>query len=230
MKRCVLAIALRLVVIHSFSRTARTIAPVQIGDDVWLPWHVFVLPGATIGEGATVGAFSLVAGVIPPNTLAVGVPARVVKDAQQYRRVYDTAEMKALVGKTLRQVLTNTVESWKPRSLFFPAVRSIVEAAPGDWILTGDGQRARVVLLHELRGATTTTFTDLVNTLFVVVDAADAIPQAASWIDPLSLRASLRADIAPLLREVVDGLSVFGIRFRDPEHVTTPSQSEPPNA
>jgi maltose O-acetyltransferase len=53
--------------------------PVVIGDNVWLGTRVIVLPGVTIGEGSAVGAGSVVTEDIPPRSLAVGSPARVVR-------------------------------------------------------------------------------------------------------------------------------------------------------
>ena len=53
-------------------------ADVVIGDDVWLGTRVVVLPGVTVGDGAIVGAGSVVTKDVPPNAIAVGVPARVV--------------------------------------------------------------------------------------------------------------------------------------------------------
>jgi maltose O-acetyltransferase len=53
--------------------------PVIIGDNVWLGARVLVLPGVTIGQDAAVGAGSVVTHDVPPRTLAVGVPARVVR-------------------------------------------------------------------------------------------------------------------------------------------------------
>ena len=49
---------------------------VTIGDHVWIGPGVIVLPGASIGPGAVIGAGAVVAGTIPPNVLAVGVPAQ----------------------------------------------------------------------------------------------------------------------------------------------------------
>lgn len=54
-------------------------APVVIGDNVWLGEGVCVLPGVSIGEGAIIGANSVVKGKIPPYTIVAGAPARVVK-------------------------------------------------------------------------------------------------------------------------------------------------------
>jgi acetyltransferase-like isoleucine patch superfamily enzyme len=63
-----------------------TYEPVTLGRSVWLPWRVFVMPGASIGDGSVIGANSLVAGAIPPCSLAVGSPAKVVKSAPDFPR------------------------------------------------------------------------------------------------------------------------------------------------
>ena len=58
-------------------------APVVIEDEVWLGAGVIVLKGVRIGKGAVVGAGSVVAGNIEPFTIAVGTPARVVKQRNE---------------------------------------------------------------------------------------------------------------------------------------------------
>lgn len=55
------------------------IAGVRIGAGCWLGQNVVVLPGTDIGAGAIVGANSVVRGVVPPRSIAVGAPARVVR-------------------------------------------------------------------------------------------------------------------------------------------------------
>lgn len=50
-----------------------------VGNDVWIGQNVTVLPGSRIGDGAVIGANSVVSGEIPPYTVAVGNPCRVVK-------------------------------------------------------------------------------------------------------------------------------------------------------
>jgi maltose O-acetyltransferase len=54
--------------------------PVTIGDNVWLGARVIVLPGVTIGRDAAIGAGAVVAKDVPPRCLAVGSPARVVRE------------------------------------------------------------------------------------------------------------------------------------------------------
>ena len=53
--------------------------PVTIGDNVWICTGVMVLPGVTIGANSVIGAGSVVAKDIPPNSLAVGNPCRVIR-------------------------------------------------------------------------------------------------------------------------------------------------------
>jgi acetyltransferase-like isoleucine patch superfamily enzyme len=53
--------------------------PVILERNVWLASRVIVLPGVTIGENSVVGAGSVVTKDIPPNVLAAGVPARVLR-------------------------------------------------------------------------------------------------------------------------------------------------------
>jgi acetyltransferase-like isoleucine patch superfamily enzyme len=58
--------------------------PIEIGNSVSIAWRVFILPGSVIGDGAVVGANSLVNRVIPPRCLAVGFPAKVVSKDPQF--------------------------------------------------------------------------------------------------------------------------------------------------
>jgi maltose O-acetyltransferase len=61
------------------NRSAGHIRPVHIGNNVWLGSRVMVLKGVTIGDNSVIGAMSMVNKSIPPNCLAAGFPARVVR-------------------------------------------------------------------------------------------------------------------------------------------------------
>lgn len=65
---------------HDFRRSDFPLIskPITIGDNVWIAADVFVCPGVTIGDGAVVGARSVVTKDVPPWTVVVGNPARVV--------------------------------------------------------------------------------------------------------------------------------------------------------
>ena len=53
--------------------------PVTIGNHVWLGNNVCVMPGVTIGDGAIIGANSVVTHNIPAYAVAAGIPANVIK-------------------------------------------------------------------------------------------------------------------------------------------------------
>ena len=53
--------------------------PITIGDNCWLGGGVIVCPGVRIGNGAIIGAGSVVTRDIPANSVAVGNPARVTR-------------------------------------------------------------------------------------------------------------------------------------------------------
>ena len=56
---------------------------VVIKKNAFIGVHSVILPGVTIGEGAIVGAMSLVNRDVPPNTVVAGVPARVIRTIEK---------------------------------------------------------------------------------------------------------------------------------------------------
>lgn len=60
--------------------------PIVVGDNVYLGNNVIILPGVTIGSNVVVGAGAVVTKDIPDNSVAVGVPAKVIKTADEYLR------------------------------------------------------------------------------------------------------------------------------------------------
>jgi len=71
---------------HKFERTDIPISKqghltgmITIGNDVWLGSNVVILPNVTIGDSTVIGAGSVVTKDIPPFSIAVGNPAKVIK-------------------------------------------------------------------------------------------------------------------------------------------------------
>ncbi len=56
--------------------------PTTIGEDVWLGAGATILGGVTVGDGCVVGAGAIVTKDLPPYSVAVGVPAKVVRTRQ----------------------------------------------------------------------------------------------------------------------------------------------------
>jgi maltose O-acetyltransferase len=53
--------------------------PITVGNNVWLGGGVIILPGVNIGENTVVGAGAVVTKDLPANVVAVGNPARVIR-------------------------------------------------------------------------------------------------------------------------------------------------------
>jgi acetyltransferase-like isoleucine patch superfamily enzyme len=76
---------------HSFDDLSRPImfqpsvskGGIRIGNDVWLGAGVIVLDGVTVGPGTVVGAGAVVTGPLPEFSVAVGSPARVIRNRRE---------------------------------------------------------------------------------------------------------------------------------------------------
>ena len=56
-----------------------TIRPVRIGNDVWIGANCTILPGVSIGDGAVIGAGSVVTRSVASQTIVAGSPARLLR-------------------------------------------------------------------------------------------------------------------------------------------------------
>ena len=61
---------------------------VRIGNNVWVGANATILPGVTIGDNTVIGAGAVVSRDLPPNVLAMGVPARVVRELGEHDKKY----------------------------------------------------------------------------------------------------------------------------------------------
>jgi acetyltransferase-like isoleucine patch superfamily enzyme len=78
-----------LAVDHVFTDTTQPIMQqgitargIRIEDNCWIGAGAIILDGVTVGRGACIGAGAVVTSSVPPHSLAVGVPARVIRDLQ----------------------------------------------------------------------------------------------------------------------------------------------------
>lgn len=87
---------------------------VKIGNNVWLGENVTILKGVTIGNNVIIGIGSIVTKDIPSNSVAVGIPAKVVGTYEDYYNKRKEAYVNECVeyakeilksGKTLKQEL-----------------------------------------------------------------------------------------------------------------------------
>lgn len=74
---------------ESFNDNELEISNIVIEDGVWIGEKVIILPGVTIGKKSIIGAGSIVTKDIPPYTIAVGNPAKVIKKWNFYKEEYE---------------------------------------------------------------------------------------------------------------------------------------------
>ena len=85
------------------------IGKIIIGDNVFIGANVTILPNVKIGANSIIGAGSVVTKNIPPNTVAVGNPARVIMTTDEYKqKLENNMEKNKLFSSdyTMREKLT----------------------------------------------------------------------------------------------------------------------------
>ncbi len=74
------------------------IAPIVIGNNVFIGLGALIMPGVTVGDNTVIGAGAIVTKDIPANCVAVGVPARPIKDIDEY---FSQVKKKAIYIRSL---------------------------------------------------------------------------------------------------------------------------------
>ncbi len=79
-------------------------APVTLGNRVWCPGAI-INPGVTIGNDVVIGVGSVVTHDIPSNSLAVGVPAKVIKS--NYPKIPNSDQKSLILQKIIKEATEN---------------------------------------------------------------------------------------------------------------------------
>ncbi|WP_020498209.1 acyltransferase [Sciscionella marina] len=85
-------------------------SPVRIGEDTWVGVKVSVLRGSRIGKGSVLGSHAVVRGDIPEYSIAVGTPARVVRNrVEDYEADAERRAAVADMSRKAAEALTETL-------------------------------------------------------------------------------------------------------------------------
>jgi acetyltransferase-like isoleucine patch superfamily enzyme len=181
-----------------------TYEPVTLGRSVWLPWRVFVMPGSTIGDGTVIGANSLVSGTIPPRSLAVGSPAKVIRREPDFPRPLSEHDRAALVEEMVREF---------DRYVEYSGVTVQAAGTPRTYARAGDSwrlwwvrDRAALETIRPTRGDTVFAEVALTSETCTTYRA-----QGVDWLDLAGYTRSRGG--TPLTEELAQFLSRYGIRL-----------------
>ena len=89
------------------------IKPIIIGNNVHIGTNAIIMPGVTIGNNCVIGCGAIVTKNIPDNSIAVGVPARVIESIQDYeeKHVQDFIHTKSLSSEDKKKYLLLHLEN-----------------------------------------------------------------------------------------------------------------------
>ena len=71
---------------YPYNRQATFCKPIVIGNRVWIGIGVTICPGVSIGDNSIIAAGSVVTKDVPPNVIAGGNPAKVLKSIEGYEK------------------------------------------------------------------------------------------------------------------------------------------------
>lgn len=88
------------------------IRPIVVGNNCHIGTNAIIMPGVTIGNNVIIGVGAIVTKSIPDNSIAVGVPARVIENIDEYYEKHKTDffQTKAMNRKEKREFLLNYFE------------------------------------------------------------------------------------------------------------------------
>jgi acetyltransferase-like isoleucine patch superfamily enzyme len=183
-------------------------APVNIGSNVWIPWEVFIMPGVDIGDGATIGAGSLVTKSIPAGALAIGSPAKVVRTSEEYPISPNHARQKEMLSQMIREICE-----------YFEHAGLKVDRS-----VQSDKEEITVIDLKDKAYSMLVNYDRLINNFEIrdnnialsltEIDAGarqTMVNQNMLWLDLYRKERGGKSN--PLGEEVVEFLKRFGIRF-----------------
>lgn len=176
--------------------------PVTLGKSVWLPWRVFLMPGTTIGDGSVIGANSLVSGTIPPNSLAVGSPAKVIKSAPDFPKQVGEGDRSRMIDDMVSEFERFAV--YEGASVATEGLTRTYRTQDGSW------------RLHMYRSAgslpaAVSEDTLLADVALTAEQRTDLRRRGVYWLD---LRGKTRSSSgSPLTEELAAFLNRYGIRL-----------------
>jgi acetyltransferase-like isoleucine patch superfamily enzyme len=176
-------------------------APVTLGKKVWLPWRVFIMPGVSIGDGAVVGANSLVNKDVAAGTLVAGNPAVLLK--QNFP--------KPLSGDERENILDRIFTDFERHLNYheFKVTRTAIDGGLAFHISNGRRRSLVVYLSAEVKLLPVSDVADSV----LLLDHPGLHAATSTFTMNISLTENTRKGSSDTGEELLSFLSRYGIRF-----------------
>ena len=93
-----------------------SLGKITIGNNVYIGMGAYIMPGVSIGDNCIIGAGAIVTHNIPPNSVAVGVPAKIIETIDMYyqhliekHKLYPTAGLSNIKKKEIYEQISNSL-------------------------------------------------------------------------------------------------------------------------
>jgi acetyltransferase-like isoleucine patch superfamily enzyme len=189
-------------------------APIEIGKSVSIAWGAFLLPGTTVGDGAVVGAQSVVNRSIPERCLAIGFPARVVTKFPDFPKDLAADEKVEI----FRNIITEMIMFFRGSGLSCQAevpVYEITQRAEKFWRVQENTWQFKVAdeMLDDDAQPTDTEDLDVFVSLRSIPQKyrQDLSAKNVMWIDIENKERSLHGN--DLGDEIIEFFRRYGVRF-----------------
>lgn len=188
--------------------------PIEIGKSVSVSWGAFLLPGSKVGDGAVIGAHSVVHRSVPEKCLALGFPARVVSKYPDFPREVGPEEKQTL----FQTIVSEMIEFFRGSGLVCHSespVYKVTDIRKKLMRRTGKSWRFRVAD-EVISNETPRIGTDSVDVLLSLWAIPEKLRQHLNsrkimWIDVENKEQSDRDN--DLGQEIVLFLRRYGVRF-----------------
>lgn len=180
-------------------------APITLGNSVWLPWRVFIMPGVTIGDKVVVGANSLISNSVESNCLIAGSPAKVIKEN------YPSPISSEKIEVVFQSYLTDFIEFLNYNNI---PTNSKTEGATQIIMGISENKSFKITVINKtMDGA----FQSFENNELVIINISTyqnklvtKIPKQSMMIDVLS---KTRIGSSPVGEEFLKFVSRYGLRL-----------------
>lgn len=169
---------------------------INIGNDVWLPWGCFVMPGVTIGDGAVVGARSVITKDVPSGSLVAGTPARLLKS---------TVALNISIEQQIEYIKESIIDFCQQNKFEFNFKHE------PDWIIFEIDNRTEIVVSNNQRSSPTKIKYD--NALHIVHDSFSSSHKLAKAVfSTSSFQCSPRSSFSVIQGKWLQHLRQIGTR------------------